>query len=972
MFSKLSILNVRLVAALMLVTLIVVVGCNRKKQQLAVDNGKKNDQAATKETDNTDSASDKDNQPESNLDDQSGNQIDETADSDEDGLLDVEERRWGTDPFDPDTDGDGFEDGYEVHDLQFKTSWEDYPYKFNPRIADLPKINIDVVSKPLLEMDCVTTTGKNKLMSNSKTRERGSSVASTQSFEKSITHEDNLSFSTDSIGYSSSISNARSIGWSASQTVENRRAYTESIEFSNSNSITESGGKLSITIDVTNPGNIAYTVRTVTLNAILVDPLNPESVTPVGNLLYGAWGSTDQTTLSTQNRGKIKGLNFKCDLTLEMYNRILKDMGRLVVMVSSYELEGKDGPIYLNFTEIGAKTAEISIDYAGKRDFETHLVAVNSDDDRGLSLHDVMNKILRINQRSGAFNWNDNENSTEQHCSGFISVRNIETSKDRDARWVVVHQHQSRGDKVETIYDPLKKPYDPKSLMIKPGHKVKLVYLEDKDGDGLGYRSELLYGTDPENRDTDGDTIDDFSELTGWEIEQDGETFLVRTNPRVVDTDSDGIPDDIEKQNGSDPEEVPLSVTFVNQFGSAYDDQLYKVVTDSSANVYFIGRNPQSNTDPLHCFAKFNSRGGQEWMEFSENALIETKGQATWRRNFMRSIAIGANKKVYSVYVCEAMEKGERKYGLALRAFDTSDGTEMFESFLDSRLSIIPTDIAVCDQGNVYVCGYTDKLEFWSGKPLPKQSTVPKIIIAKFDADGNSLWTKQLASKGIGHMTISQGKFLIIAGQAKYNGEDGREQFDIYAQCLDLEGQQIWVKQIENPAAQETLIDVIADWQGNIFLAGSVDGAFKDNMHQGRIDGFIVKLDSSGQFVWSQQFGTAHNDFFSGTAIDQIGRLYVAGYSKGDLQDPEYFDSRNENANLFLLSLNFKGELINTFQSYGDSSNSALDVASDKQGNIYLVGKTNGVILDSETENQGQDDAFIIKLGRKKRQTARN
>ncbi|MEX0934747.1 MAG: hypothetical protein WDZ70_00270 [Candidatus Paceibacterota bacterium] len=39
----------------------------------------------------------------------------EGADSDEDGLLDWEERLWGTDVYNPDTDGDGTSDGDEVH-----------------------------------------------------------------------------------------------------------------------------------------------------------------------------------------------------------------------------------------------------------------------------------------------------------------------------------------------------------------------------------------------------------------------------------------------------------------------------------------------------------------------------------------------------------------------------------------------------------------------------------------------------------------------------------------------------------------------------------------------------------------------------------------------------------------------------------------------------------------------------------------
>jgi len=36
------------------------------------------------------------------------------ADSDNDGLIDVREEFYGTDPYYPDTDGDGYSDGYEI------------------------------------------------------------------------------------------------------------------------------------------------------------------------------------------------------------------------------------------------------------------------------------------------------------------------------------------------------------------------------------------------------------------------------------------------------------------------------------------------------------------------------------------------------------------------------------------------------------------------------------------------------------------------------------------------------------------------------------------------------------------------------------------------------------------------------------------------------------------------------------------
>jgi hypothetical protein len=73
---------------------------------------------------------------------------------------------------------------------------------------------------------------------------------------------------------------------------------------------------------------------------------------------------------------------------------------------------------------------------------------------------------------------------------------------------------------------------------------------EDTDGDQLddaeevvGYTSPLdgnFYTTDPLKWDTDGDTLSDYDEA-----------FVYGTNPNDTDTDNDGIPDDIEVANGS-------------------------------------------------------------------------------------------------------------------------------------------------------------------------------------------------------------------------------------------------------------------------------------------------------------------------------------------------------------------------------------------------------------------------------------
>src|SRR5262245_40397921 len=65
---------------------------------------------------------------------------------------------------------------------------------------------------------------------------------------------------------------------------------------------------------------------------------------------------------------------------------------------------------------------------------------------------------------------------------------------------------------------------------------------EDPDRDGLTNVQEFQLGTDPQNRDVDGDGLSDGDEVN-----------LHHTNPLLVDSDGDGIPDGIEVQTGSNP-----------------------------------------------------------------------------------------------------------------------------------------------------------------------------------------------------------------------------------------------------------------------------------------------------------------------------------------------------------------------------------------------------------------------------------
>ena len=71
---------------------------------------------------------------------------------------------------------------------------------------------------------------------------------------------------------------------------------------------------------------------------------------------------------------------------------------------------------------------------------------------------------------------------------------------------------------------------------------------EDKDGDGLPNLDERQRGTDPNRTDSDGDTMPD-----GWEVASAGCGLDPLVDNAGGDADADGLPNEDEYDNGSDP-----------------------------------------------------------------------------------------------------------------------------------------------------------------------------------------------------------------------------------------------------------------------------------------------------------------------------------------------------------------------------------------------------------------------------------
>ncbi|MDJ0523595.1 MAG: hypothetical protein QNJ90_16110, partial [Planctomycetota bacterium] len=114
---------------------------------------------------------------------------------------------------------------------------------------------------------------------------------------------------------------------------------------------------------------------------------------------------------------------------------------------------------------------------------------------------------------------------------------------------------------LDLVGNPVRGPRSLEDYVLFNGAEITLAFLKDSDGDGLFDGEEQLFGTDPNNPDTDNDTLLDgfevkvrqeisFDRIGGYTGEAD---YTVTSSPTLADTDGDGSDDGEEYDRGTDP-----------------------------------------------------------------------------------------------------------------------------------------------------------------------------------------------------------------------------------------------------------------------------------------------------------------------------------------------------------------------------------------------------------------------------------
>jgi len=191
-----------------------------------------------------------------------------------------------------------------------------------------------------------------------------------------------------------------------------------------------------------------------------------------------------------------------------------------------------------------------------------------------------------------------------------------------------------------------------------------------------------------------------------------------------------------------------------------------------------------------------------------------------------------------------------------------------------------------------------------------------------------------------------------------------------------------WARSLSN-SINKSARTIFTDATGNVYTIGQFSGTIDFdpgpatfNLTAQGTAVYIIKLDSSGNFIWARQVGGIGSVDCAAAYLDEAaGVLYCTGAFQGNID----FDPGPSSFNLasttygvtYILKLHISGTFIWAKQvaSSNAQSNAGSSVKGDNNGNIYITGNFSG-IADFDPGNASYEltatnslrDMYILKM----------
>jgi hypothetical protein len=174
-----------------------------------------------------------------------------------------------------------------------------------------------------------------------------------------------------------------------------------------------------------------------------------------------------------------------------------------------------------------------------------------------------------------------------------------------------------------------------------------------------------------------------------------------------------------------------------------------------------------------------------------------------------------------------------------------------------------------------------------------------------------------------------------------------------------------WLTFMESGSSFGQGAAIAVDGSGNIYVAGRVDRTWGSPVraYAAYDDAFVVKLNNSGQVLWSTFLGGSGFDFAAAIALDNSGYVYVAGSSSASWGSPKRPFASGSGYDAFAARLSAASGALDWNTFLGGASDDMGRGLDFRGTNVYVCGYSMaawGSPVRSFTD--GSTDAFVTRL----------